>query len=167
MRKLTATALIIIISALAATGCFRSETQQQGKSEEMTFTLYYSNKDVSGMITEKRTVTLPDGKHPIAVAVEELGKEPADPEGLVVLPLDTKVLGVTAADKTITIDFNEKIRDNFYGGAMSEALLLSTIIHTVTEFEGYEDHNVQILVNGKTVETIGGHMGVDEPLSRN
>ena len=43
-------------------------------------------------------------------------------------------------------------------------LLVAAIVDTLTEFPDIQ--KVQILVNGKKVDTIAGHMDTGEPLSR-
>jgi spore germination protein GerM len=41
---------------------------------------------------------------------------------------------------------------------------VAAVVNTLTEFP--DIHKVQILVEGKTVETLSGHMSVGQPLSR-
>ncbi|MEW6230380.1 MAG: GerMN domain-containing protein, partial [Bacillota bacterium] len=51
------------------------------------------------------------------------------------------------------------------GGSRNEELLVWSIVNTLTEFPGI--YRVQILVDGKKEESIGGHVGIDVPLERN
>jgi len=81
------------------------------------------------------------------------------------LPKGTKVLGVTVDGKgTATADFSQEIQDNFNGGARMEQILLASIVNTLTEFPNIK--RVAIRVDGKEVDSIGGHIELDEPLER-
>jgi spore germination protein GerM len=81
------------------------------------------------------------------------------------LPKGTKVLGVTVSGTgTATADFSQEIVDHFNGGSRSEQLLLASIVNTLTEFPNIK--RVAIRVEGKEVDSIGGHIELDEPLER-
>jgi len=81
------------------------------------------------------------------------------------LPKGTKVLGVTVSGTgTATADFSQEISDNFNGGARMEQILLASIVNTLTEFPNIK--RVAIRVDGKEVDSIGGHIELDEPLER-
>jgi len=64
-----------------------------------------------------------------------------------------------------TVNFSNEIQIDFNGGALLESLMIQAIVNTLTEFP--EIKSVQILVNGEVVESIGGHIFIAEPLSRN
>jgi spore germination protein GerM len=81
------------------------------------------------------------------------------------LPKGTKVLGLTVGpDGTATADFSHEIVDNFPGGSETEQLLLGSIANTLTQFPTIK--RVKILVDGKRVDSIGGHIELDEPIER-
>ena len=174
MKKWRVLLIALMVAVVWVSGCNsdtqpqqRPEDQAESKSEEeMTFTLYYADQEIMDLITEERTVTVPADKHPVQAALEELGRSPANPDAIVMFPAETEVKNVTVTDDLITIDFNSNLQNNFYGGSSSEALLLNGIVNTVTDIEGYADHKIQILIEGEKVETIGGHIAVDEPLER-
>ncbi len=67
-------------------------------------------------------------------------------------------------DKIAYVDFNDKLIKNNTGGSASEILLVAAIINTLTEFK--EIQKVQIMVDGKKIDTISGHLDIGEPLSR-
>ena len=62
------------------------------------------------------------------------------------------------------VDFNDKLVKNNTGGSTAEILLVAAIVNTLTEF--HDIQKVQILVEGKKIDTISGHMDIGEPLSR-
>jgi len=97
--------------------------------------------------------------------MEELVKGPDPASGLgPVLPADTRVLGVTVKDGTAYVDFSPEVR-RLNVGSRGEALVLAAIADTLTEFPGVRQ--VQILVAGKVIESLGGHFAADRPLTRN
>lgn len=102
---------------------------------------------------------------PLKQAMEELIKGPEAGGGLgPVLPADTKVLGVTVKNGVAYVDFSPEVR-RLNVGARGEALALAAIANTLTEFPGVKQ--VQILVSGKVIDSLGGHFSADRPLSRN
>jgi spore germination protein GerM len=80
------------------------------------------------------------------------------------LPPGTKVLGVEIKDKIAQCNFSQEIITNFNWGSSLEALMVKAIANTLTEFPAIE--GVLILVEGETVETIGGHLSADEIFRR-
>ena len=62
------------------------------------------------------------------------------------------------------VDFSSEIVKNFRGGSAGELLMVGSIVNTLTEIHGVE--KVRIMVNGKQVKTIGGHVDLSEPLGR-
>ena len=63
------------------------------------------------------------------------------------------------------VDFSKEILKSNVGGSLHEMLLVSSIVNTLTEFP--EITSVQLLVEGRKIDTIGGHMDVLDPLRRN
>ena len=99
------------------------------------------------------------------VALDELLAGPKPAEGLISpIPPGTRVLGLQVKDGLATVDFSEEIHNNFNGGAAMESLLLDSIVYTLTEFDTIDQ--VQILVEGKVIESIGGHVLSNRPLRK-
>jgi hypothetical protein len=69
----------------------------------------------------------------------------------------TKVLGVYRDRLNVLyIDLSDEFRRNFSGDAMQEFLLLQSLYNTIiTNFPWVQD--VRLLIEGKEVESIGGH----------
>ena len=82
-----------------------------------------------------------------------------------VVPIGTKVLSLKI-DKngTAYADFSKELAKKGQG-SYSEMMLCYAITNTLTEFK--EIKRVQILVEGKKVITLSGHMDVEDPLERN
>ena len=62
------------------------------------------------------------------------------------------------------VDFSADLTTKKGGGSASEILAVSAIVYTLTEFPGVE--RVQIMIEGKKVATLYGHMDLSEPLGR-
>ncbi|MDK2824524.1 MAG: germination protein [Clostridia bacterium] len=140
------------------------EVTEIPQPEESVVTLYFGTKDgylrreprsISGLPTAERGKEL----------IEELIKgTQANDDTLNVLPEGTKVLGYKfdAEKGLITLDLSEHVQG--VAGSMGETLAVYSIVNTLTELPGVE--RVKILVEGKEVETIGGHIYLGDPLTR-
>ncbi len=96
--------------------------------------------------------------------MEILVAGPRNTELWPVIPPATKVKSVIVKERTAYVDFSEEIVKSGFGGSSREVLAVAAIVNTLTEFTEVE--RVQILVEGKKVSTLFGHMDVSEPLSR-
>lgn len=80
------------------------------------------------------------------------------------LPHTARLLSLKIEDGLATADFSAELVSDFNGGALLESYLVTAIVNTLTDFKHI--HTVQILVEGRVVESIGGHILVDKPLKR-
>jgi spore germination protein GerM len=81
------------------------------------------------------------------------------------LPKGTKVLGLRVGTSGLAVaDFSHEIVDNFPGGSATEGRLLASIVDTLTQFRTI--NRVVITVEGKPVDSIGGHIDLETPLTR-
>lgn len=67
-------------------------------------------------------------------------------------------------DGIVYLDFNRAFKRNFHGDAMDEYLLIKGIYDTLVSNMDVRD--VFLLVEGSTVESIGGHFLINRPLRR-
>ena len=93
--------------------------------------------------------------------MSELLKGPETDDLSRVIPEGTVLRGVDLEYGVAYVDFSEDILQAEVGGE-AEAILVDSIIKTLTQLE--EVDSVQILVEGEIVETIAGHVSIDEPL---
>ena len=54
--------------------------------------------------------------------------------------------------------------DNFSGGSDQEALTINAIVHTIVANSSDRVSSVLVLVNGGSVETLGGHLELSYPI---
>jgi len=108
-------------------------------------------------ITEKR---LPRRTKQAAIAeavIEEYFKGPEKGGGSPV-PQNVKLLGLYRDQKQILyVDLSDELRRNFQGDALAEYLLLKGVYESlIANIQDLQD--VKILVEGKEIETLGGHI---------
>ena len=93
----------------------------------------------------------------IAEAVIEEFFKPAAASGVSAIPQNVKLLGLYKDEgQMLYIDLSDEVRRNFQGDAMSEYLLLKGIYESlVSNVQDFQD--CKILIEGKEMETLGGH----------
>lgn len=131
-----------------------------GMLAEMTVDLYFGAPNADGVLPEPRTLLVADGAVARA-AVEALLWGPQSPDLYPTIPEGTRLLGISIADGTCTVDFSQEFLDNHSGGSAGELMTLGSIVQTLKQFDGID--SVQILVEGRIGETLG-HVMLDEPL---
>lgn len=100
---------------------------------------------------------------PAQAAVEELISGEL-PEGCTrPLPKDTVLRSVRVRDGLATADFSGELVSSFQGGSDNEGVAVYSIVNTLTSLPIIK--RVQILVDGKRADSIGGHLDVSGPLS--
>jgi spore germination protein GerM len=90
-----------------------------------------------------------------AVFEQLLRETPIFPEG-------TRLLDAERQDDTLVLNFSAELVKNFEGGSDTEAALINALTRTASGFPGVQ--KVQILIEGKRVETLGGHLDISQPL---
>lgn len=191
MRTVLAALVVLVMAALllAGAGCTGSSVQNEldrlkervGKLEQdlaalrtsldaltqelrgTKVTIYLKAPGEDLLVPVTRSV--PPGEDPPTAALRAVVAGPqAGERAEAVLPAAVKVLSVQQKEGTATADFSGDItRMNV--GSMGEALAVAAIANTLTEFPGIRQ--VQILVEGKKVESLAGHVDVSRPLTRN
>lgn len=175
---------MLLVTAFAITGCDGSApaslpgtaTPGNNKSVEqsqpagsvvntdktMQLVVYHATKDAMNLVPVVHKV--PVNSHPAKTAMELLIAGSKNPELVGIMPEGTQLKKVAIKDHIAYADFNDNLIKRNSGGSATEILLVSAIVNTLTEFP--DIHQVQILVNGKKIETISGHVDTSEPLSR-
>jgi spore germination protein GerM len=128
-------------------------------SESMRITVYHATKDALNLVPEIHVVDKND--NPARTAIALLAAEPIDKSLMRVMPASTKLLSLKIQDGVAYANFSSNLK-RFGGGSANEILLVAEIVNTLTEFP--EIKSVQILIEGKKAETLGGHLDISEPL---
>lgn len=124
--------------------------------------VYYPVKDK--LLMEERKVRRQTSTPSMASAViEEFLKCPSIEQGCLI-PEGTRLLNVyRGRDGILYLDLSDEIRRNFQGDAYGELLLLRGLYESiVSNLSGIED--IKILVEGKEIESLGGHISILYPL---
>ena len=68
------------------------------------------------------------------------------------------------SQQTAYLDFSSHLTDGHIGGTTAEFLTVTAILRTVFDAFPDEVKQIQILINGKEIETIAGHLNLSQPL---
>ena len=125
--------------------------------------LYFGAPDGSDLVEVNREIPVPsDPSVLLAAVIRELTTGPSD-KGVAVLPAGTQVRSAYISGNDAFVDFSSELKSGFSGGSTEEYLLIASVVRTVAE--NFPDiSRVQILVEGKTVDSLGGHYEITEPL---
>lgn len=137
-------------------------TNATARADILKMTVYRATNDAMYLVPEVHEVAR--GEFTAKTAIELMLTAPKSKEVFSPVPAGTKLKKLTIKDHIAYVDFNDRIAKNNGGGSTSERLLVGAIVNTLTEFPEIE--KVQILVDGKNIETLSGHMDISEPLSR-
>ena len=123
-------------------------------------TIYVSgdgpNADDNGLVPQH--VKLTHGESPAKSALEALIQAPDSP-----LPNGTQLRSIKLADRLATVDFSSEFKDNFHGGDSQEAEAVNSILKTLGEFKSID--KVQIVVEGRPIDTLGSNFDISSPLN--
>ena len=138
-------------------------TSAAAASKELKVNVYYPRNDGTGLLAVSRTVNIEkDDKYTAAMKSLLTGTKEKGQTN--VIPKKAKLRSVTVKDGIATVDFSKELQVNFSGGSTGEEMLIGSIVNTLTDFP--EVMQVQILIDGASVETLSGHMDLSEPLPR-
>ena len=129
--------------------------------------LYFSDRDGEYLIGEKRRITKkPDLKEEAKEAIIELIKGPREPL-TPTLPPRTKCLNLRLDEKGVAVvNFNKALSKDHPGGSSAEIMTTYSIVNSLT-LNFPKIKQIQILVEGKPIETIAGHLSLKQPISPN
>ena len=68
------------------------------------------------------------------------------------------------SQQTAYLDFSSHLTDGHIGGTTAEFLTVTAILKTVFDAFPDEVKQIQILIDGKEIETIAGHLNLSQPL---
>lgn len=163
--------LMLLLCAVIAGGC--ADQQKPVKNEasvqetkQLSFIVYRAASDGSDMLLPEKFTMAENGKSlPENALIALVSTKPQDARMDDVIPIGTKVLSLKIdGDGTAYADFSKELAKKGTG-SYGEFMLAYAITNTLTEFS--EIKCVQILVEGKKIVSISGHMDFSEPLTRN
>ncbi len=173
--------LLVLVLIVAVTGVLLAQQNDQqagtgGSVEQGTgspepaattaeLTLYFSDDQAMYLLPEKRKVAIGEGESIAEAVVRELIKGPSGAGLKRTIPPETSLLSLSVENGVAGVNFSRGIQDSRYGGSAGESMLIYSIVNSLTELPGI--NQVQILVEGKKIESLYGHIGIAEPLEPN
>lgn len=175
-NKLRYLTFAIVILAIAGLGIFFYTNNFQstlmpllgtGKgaapSAAWTATLCFGDETGRNLIKEHRIISSAQSPEKKAEALlKELLKGPIS-RGTRTLPQQAHELGLLFEQGVLTVDFSPELRENHPGGSSAELLTVYSVVNTLT-INIPEVRRVQILIEGKKIDNIAGHIDCREPL---
>jgi germination protein M len=133
---------------------------------EQNVFIYLPKKSNKGLYLARVAATTRDKSNTLDAALKLLldtNKHEGISAGLI--PTGTKLLSPVSIHKGVaTVNLSREFKDNFPGGSEQEALTVNSIAHTLVSNSEGKVSSVRILVNGETVETLGGHLELTDPI---
>ena len=132
----------------------------------ITATLFYSSADGEALVPVRREVALAEGMVPQAreiLAAQLLGA----PEPYAsVIPEGTALRAFYATERgDAFVDLSPEVSTRHSGGSFSELLTVYAIVNAVTA-NLPSVQRVQILIDGREVDTLAGHVDLRRPLEK-
>jgi spore germination protein GerM len=135
--------------------------------EKKVVTLFFSEEEGEYLVGEKREI-------PKTGRVEEEAKETVvelikGPKGKLIraLPPQTRLLTLQMDQNGVAkVNFDQTLSKEHPGGSSAEMLTLYSVVNSLT-LNFPEIKRVQILIDGKAVESIAGHISLRQPVPYN
>ncbi len=126
-----------------------------------SITLYFLKTTETDFLTEgeERVFRTEDVTAENVMAVLLAGPESSSLKRII--PSNAKLLNVTQENDLVYVNFSSELTEANVG-AQGESVLVNTIVKTLVQLPGI--NQVQILVEGNIVETLAGHVVINQPL---
>lgn len=99
----------------------------------------------------------------LASAMDLLSNPPLNFKGVASpLPKGAVLKSVEVKGDTAYLNFSKELKDNFSGGSTNEMLVVYGIVNTACSVKGIK--KAQILIEGKVIDSLGGHLDISTPL---
>lgn len=175
MKKIMLALLLVLLFVVA--GCSDDAVKQPEKMtpkpatvtqeiKKISFVVYRAAADGSEKLLPEK-ITMEDNGKTVAenALIALVTTKPQDARMDDVVPIGTKVRSLKIdKDGTAYADFSKELAKKGQG-SYGELMVCYAITNTLTEFP--EIKRVQILIEGKKVITLCGHMDIEDPLTRN
>ena len=138
----------------------------QSETAHITATLFYASSDGQALVPVRRDVPLASGvvEQGRQILLTELQAAPAP--YIKVIPEGTTLRGFYVTDRgDAFVDLGPEIVRAHPGGSLNELLTVYALVNAVTT-NLPAVQRVQILVDGKEVDAIAGHVDIRRPLTR-
>lgn len=157
-------AVLVFLVAVVALGWLAPRWQEginRRLAPEREILVYYATSDAMGLVG--LPVTVPAERVTPEGVLEALFTGPRRLNGYRnPIPVGGRVEWVQISGDLATVSLSQELVDNHPGGSAGELLTVYSIVETLTQLPEVE--RVQLLVAGRRVETLVGHLAIDRPL---
>jgi germination protein M len=131
-------------------------------------TLYFASADGLSLVPVEQEIPLAQGTVAQARAVIEAQLAATPPDSLAsTIPQGTTLRGVyVSARNEAFVDLDATVRTKHPGGSMNELFTVYTIVNAITT-NLPDVQQVQLLIDGREVDTLAGHVDLRRPLRKN
>lgn len=129
----------------------------------LDISVYYPDVNATGLVAVTKTVKAQETEK-YQAAVEALLAGTDDKRLTEVFPKKAKLREVSVSGGVAKVDFDKNLTAGFVGGSTGEEMLVGSLVNTLTEFP--EIKKVQILVEGKAIDSLSGHLDLSRPVGR-
>ena len=142
-----------------------SKTGQSGQmienTEEVEIRLYFTDEKEEALVVEKRTISKVEG---IARATMiALTQGPENEKLKATLPTGVTLKDINIKEDGLCIvDFSKELVENHTKTKATEMITVAAIVQTLSQFSSVKE--VQILVDGKRISSIGGTVDLSQPI---
>jgi len=136
-------------------------------NEKRQITLYFGDPESDFLVAEKREISKRDDVE--EEAEELIGELVRGPKGKLIatLPNRTRLLGFQIDERGLArVNFSKELSKDHPGGSSGEMLTVYSVVNSLTR-NFPQIKSVQLLIEGRRVETIAGHLSVAHPLRSN
>lgn len=128
--------------------------------------LFFLSADGRGLSGVEHDVAYRADPADQARAILDAQLAPPDDARVSAIPAGTALRGVFVANGDAFVDLTAEVRAGHPGGSLGEALTVYTLVAAV-KANLPAINGVQILVDGKEVDTLAGHVDLRQPLVQN
>lgn len=134
------------------------EQSQPNQEEQITLTFYYVDEELLSLQEKEKTISYTSEEEKWSRLWQEL--QNADQDGFVSLWKEIKLLEAKEEGGLLTLNIAKPERLQF--GSTAEGFAIQTLLQTVGQIEGIQA--IQLLIDGEVVETLAGHVSIDQPI---
>ncbi len=129
-------------------------------------TIFYVSETGESLVPLEREVPYGDGLMEQAKRIVEAEIEPAPAPLVSAMPPGTKLRGLYVTDRgEVYVDFSRELVAAHPGGSLNELLTVYSVVDALTA-NLPAVHAVQLLVDGREVDTLAGHVDLRRPLGK-
>lgn len=136
----------------------KTQTEISSNLQEKEVSLYFLFEDDFISIETRKIGVCENFLMEAKETIEELINGPTNTSLLRTLPIETKLLNLyfDEQEKTCYLNFSRSFIENYFGDIKTEIITLCSLGYTL--MENFSITSFQILIEGKEIETLKGHL---------